>query len=95
MKIILFKCIVPQGDEVQTETTPVKLGVWLMTQRMNHKKGTLRPERLELLEKLVRAKRLRWANTRSSDLWMSSYNLLLQYGEEHGHCNGKYQNGRH
>ena len=80
---------------MQTETTPVKLGVWLMTQRMDHKKGTLRRDRSDLLEKLVSAGTLRWANTRSSDPWMSSYNLLLQYGEENDHCNGKYQNGRH
>ena len=27
--------------------------------------------------------------------WLKSFKLLLQYYEEYGHCNGKYQNGRH
>eukprot|EP00607_Mallomonas_marina_P003444 CAMPEP_0182431622 /NCGR_PEP_ID=MMETSP1167-20130531/50620_1 /TAXON_ID=2988 /ORGANISM="Mallomonas Sp, Strain CCMP3275" /LENGTH=289 /DNA_ID=CAMNT_0024618175 /DNA_START=663 /DNA_END=1532 /DNA_ORIENTATION=- len=69
----------------------LRLGRWLCAQRLNYRRGKLKPDRLKLLQSLVEEGKLSWDNQerRGNDAaWEKHYKLLLQWSEEHdGDCN--------
>eukprot|EP01041_Mallomonas_annulata_P003699 gene3699-7359_t len=69
----------------------VWLGAWLHKQRDLKKRGNLRPDRIQMLQALVDTNMLRWdvPNHCPSDEenWEAMLNALIQYSNEHGHCN--------
>jgi hypothetical protein len=70
-----------------------KLGWWLTNQRRNKKSGKLRPDRQEILQKLVDMGQLRWnvdkppigESGRSG--WEGWYDELIKYSTDNGHAN--------
>jgi len=65
------------------ETDTAHLGAWLATQRREHLNGKMRPERLELLQKLVNENMLEWAplnhSKQSEQTWPLMYECLRMY----------------
>ena len=58
-----------------------KLAMWVNVQRKSHKRGHLRQERIEKLEKAGFA----WCVT-AHEPWESVYKRLVKFKEEHGNC---------
>ncbi|OEU17938.1 hypothetical protein FRACYDRAFT_184046 [Fragilariopsis cylindrus CCMP1102] len=71
-------CNVPHGHK---EYGKNRLGVWLDTQRISKKKGTLYVERINRLEKIG----VVW-NVLSKQ-WDDMYTVLVKYKEREGNCN--------
>ncbi len=57
------------------------LGAWVMTKRQEFKKGTLSPERKQLLRELPG-----WAEDAKAAKWEEGFGHLIQYVEENGHA---------
>ena len=68
-----------------------QLGRWVGQQRVHYKKGTLRRERIELLESIgfewVLMERSRPTSSKFDELWKTKYTELVHYRIEHGTCN--------
>ena len=83
-------CNVSKGDKDHKQ-----LGQWVVNQRADYarlKKGTQsamtnEPERIEMLEKIGFV----W-NKKKAD-WLEMYDKLIEYKEEHHHCNVPYMYG--
>ena len=58
-----------------------ELGKWICNQRERHRKGLLSKRRVQ------RLKELGFQFDRHNDRWESRYCELLEFKEEHGHCN--------
>ena len=57
------------------------LGAWVMTKRQEFKKGTLSPERKQLLQELPG-----WAEDAQAAKWEEGFRHLIEYIEENGHA---------
>eukprot|EP01041_Mallomonas_annulata_P003097 gene3097-6079_t len=73
------------------------LGQWLATQRKLNNKNILRPDRKEILQRLVDAGKLAWSfdmvelNT-DNEAWDIKYTALIEYGKKNGgDCNIPYR----
>mmetsp|Transcript_32226 Transcript_32226/g.32851 ORF Transcript_32226/g.32851 Transcript_32226/m.32851 type:complete len:509 (-) Transcript_32226:88-1614(-) len=89
-------CNVPQKVIcIMPDKSHVKLGSWLLSQRNCKKKGTLRQDRLDMLQSLVDQDKLVWEMdcllaAKEEESWNLKYELLLRYAEENGgECNVK------
>lgn len=70
----------------------IKLGNWVSTQRLSKAAGTLTGERQQMLESLPG-----WTWDPIQDRWMSSFEALQAYSNQHGHSNpprGQKYNGQ-
>ena len=66
----------------------VKLGKWLDRQRRRMKTDKLKGDRSDKLQHLVDEGKLKWEVDRYDDeAWNMQYDAMVEYGEEHGHCN--------
>jgi hypothetical protein len=87
----LGTCKIPLSYEVtDADGNVIKLGLWLGTQRQLHRKGQLRPDKLQRLQSLVDAGKMDWGEGKSTadeTRWNSMFDLLLKYCESNGHCN--------
>ena len=57
------------------------LGAWVMTKRQEFKKGTLSPERKQLLQELPG-----WVEDAQAAKWEEGFRHLIEYVEENGHA---------
>jgi len=87
-------CNVPRSYALTLpDSTEIKLGVWLATQRQQFKLGTLRRDRLCRLQELVDQNKLILNSTESvgtpvDEKWDAMFHRLQEYGKVHnGDCN--------
>lgn len=73
----------------------VRLGAWLAAQRQNRRLGVITVERHQLLQELCESGKFKWnyQTEVSDEKWEKTFNYLLEYCDNHGHCNvpKKYQ----
>jgi len=78
----VFKVTMPDGNLI-------KLGIWLLTQRTQYRKGILNKDKLRLLQALVDKGELYWNASefqgRVDESWRFYYELLIEYGRSHNH----------
>eukprot|EP01041_Mallomonas_annulata_P001767 gene1767-3422_t len=87
-------CNIPRSEKViLSDGSTASLGHWLCSQREFNRKGTLRPERKVLLQRLVDEGKLAWSfdvgefNTDDAS-WDAKYAALVEYGKANGgDCN--------
>jgi len=85
-------CNVPQSHEFQSrDGNLVRLGAWLRKQRELKKKGSLRHERVTVLQELVDKNQFQWEAPNhcpsDDDKWDGMLEALIRYSEKFGHCN--------
>lgn len=75
--------IIPHSFEVTPEGSkePVKLGIWISTQRENHAKGKLSKEQTEMLDRIGMC----W--DRFDEKWEMGFHCAKKYHEENGDIN--------
>ena len=74
-----------------TEKEGIKLGIWIVNQRTNYKKGSLSDEKIQMLEQIgmewsAVQNRGKWLSQKE-DQWNRKYLLAQKYYEEHGDLN--------
>jgi hypothetical protein len=85
-KLVEFKrkyghCIVPQGYEIDTY-----LGKWVSYQRQMHIKNKMRQDRIELLDELGFAWKVRGTDNYKTKTWDLQYENLVEFKQTNGHC---------
>jgi Helicase associated domain len=82
-------CRAPTKWTKETNETKKKLALWVLRQRRDYMKGRLKKHRVEKLKSIGFIWKLKeqhnglWRNGQ----WNEKFNQLLQFKEEHGHCN--------
>jgi len=64
-----------------------KLGNWVDRQRQLYRKNKLSPDRFELLHTIGFEWQLSRGSKSSVGVWNERFKELIQFNEEHGHCN--------
>jgi len=68
-------------------TANLQLATWVQTQRQLYKKNKLSPDRFELLHNIGFEWQLSRGSKPSVEGWNERFKELIQFNEEHGHCN--------